>query len=570
MSDSKWEKLDEDGAIEALSDRLDALDEEDFDLSALDGYFSALEDDESLASQFDAVAGEKAFREKYKELFEGDRAGAPELQVLPAKRRPKVRRLVGRTAAVAAAVCLCCALVCQAMGIDMFGFLAHWGRGEFTFHTAGEVRPDDLKYGPFDTLEEALSANGVTVPMDPGASSGELKAAVTVSREAQSDLFTADYRDDEGWGYTVEVRRYDSAPASRVDGLGEPGAVEYVVDGRSYFILPLADGLSVRWVHGALEGSILGDLDMETAQALVRSITGDSAYRAPDPDRTPPLGNDLQSMLEAMNLDPALAPTWLPEGFTKSELNSGFSMQDVEMLHAVYDDPANEKQLSVHLEWWDDPADPAAPVFVREGGGVEEYGHNGVNFRILENGSGRIVTWLAGRVSGYISGDITAEEARKMIDSIPQWSPERPRREEPVQPADIVRNTYDSLDDALAAYGLPVGLAPGFVPERFALEEVTATELHSWTDITALYFEGEALFRISVTQYADEEAAQSSVSVVVKDDGPVEEYERGGVTYYIMSNGDHRSVAWKTGLLEGMISGPITAEEARQIIDSMN
>ena len=99
--------------------------------------------------------------------------------------------------------------------------------------------------------------------------------------------------------------------------------IQYVVDGRSYFILQLKDELSVRWIHGSMEGSIIGDLDVETAQALVRSITEGSGggYHAPDPDRTPPMGNDLRSLLEVMDLDPNLAPTWLPEGFTKSELN---------------------------------------------------------------------------------------------------------------------------------------------------------------------------------------------------------------------------------------------------------
>ena len=103
MPDSEREKLERDELIEALSDRLDGMDEEDFDLSALDEYFSALDDEAPLASEFDAVSGEKAFREKYKELFEGDRAAGSALQVLPAKRRPRGWRLAGRIAAVAAA-----------------------------------------------------------------------------------------------------------------------------------------------------------------------------------------------------------------------------------------------------------------------------------------------------------------------------------------------------------------------------------------------------------------------------------------------------------------------------------
>ena len=42
-----------------------------------------------------------------------------------------------------------------------------------------------------------------------------------------------------------------------------------------------------------------------------------------------------------------------------------------------------------------------------------------------------------------------------------------------------------------------------------------------------------------------------------------------GVTYYIMTNGDSRTVAWKSGSIEGSISGSFTLEEAKQMVDSI-
>ena len=57
---------------------------------------------------------------------------------------------------------------------------------------------------------------------------------------------------------------------------------------------------------------------------------------------------------------------------------------------------------------------------------------------------------------------------------------------------------------------------------------------------------------------------------MVKDETPVELYEREGTTYYFVTNGDYRSVNWKSDeLTECRISGYLSQDELRQMVDSM-
>lgn len=47
------------------------------------------------------------------------------------------------------------------------------------------------------------------------------------------------------------------------------------------------------------------------------------------------------------------------------------------------------------------------------------------------------------------------------------------------------------------------------------------------------------------------------------------EYERGGITFYIMNNLTRKTVAWLDGNISGSFSGELTVEECQDIIDSI-
>lgn len=583
MPEHRWNDMELDEQTEALSDYLDQMEEEEFDPAIVDRCLAAMEDLEPEASEFDAEEALKTFREKHKDLIRGNSdAGQeqPELKVLPTVRSPRRRRLAARIAAVAAVTAASCLLVCQAAGIDVLGFFAKWGREEFWFPGAGNTAVSDAAVtGTYTSLQAALDANSITAPLAPNWTPGEAEGFGTlteraqVSQEMQSTLITADWEDSTGKGYSMEIVRYDLESASvSFAAAGERDTEQYVCDGTSYYIMEQGDGtVSVLWNREDFTAELWGDLDEETAKALVRSVTrpeGERVYLAPSQDYVP-LGNSIQSMLTPHNLDARMAPTWRPAGFEKCDISAGNSGYDsrVTTVHTAYDNSDTEQSLTVHLEWWDDAGAITAPVFEGITGEPVCYVHNGVEFRLYTCGSGHVAAWQAGHVSGYISGDLTLAETKRMVDSIPRWSPERPEEESSGQVIEPEYQYYDSMADALEDYGLDAGLAPSWVPEGFVPEESEAVELFSSVEFDTVYVRDEEylMLHLSLLEKGDD----GRTTVYMKDDEPVTEYVHNDVTYYIMTNGEWRTVAWKSGNMEGSISGSFTLDEAKQMVDSI-
>ena len=54
-----------------------------------------------------------------------------------------------------------------------------------------------------------------------------------------------------------------------------------------------------------------------------------------------------------------------------------------------------------------------------------------------------------------------------------------------------------------------------------------------------------------------------------KDKSPVEQYTSGAKTVYILSNNKTITAAWSDGLIVEMITGNLTVEEVKAIIDSI-
>ncbi len=574
MEEKGLERLTEDELLEAMSDRLDQISEAEFDPAEMDAYLDALNKLDPVASDFDPEASQRAFREKHGALFQ-----EPKLRVVPTREegRPRGRRIPFRAAALAAAMVAVCAVAAGAVGLT---FLGKWGRGEFWFPGTNQAQGIDqaerpaLVTGEFDTMQAALDANGVTLPLAPARLPDGFRAdKAQVSQEAQSALFEAEYRDGAGHSYTLSLTRADHRSATgRAKSFGIKGMTAYVADGVSYYLSRNPDGtVWCTWFREDWSCELSGDLDRETAMALCRSIGEGKGYTAPSAGYEP-LGNELANMLEVSNLDPNLAPTWLPEGFVKSDINSMYGGIDDQLygVHAVYDDVEAQRKLVYHVEWWEDPAEPVPPVFAWDVDGFETYSHNGVTFRIGVGADKALVTWLDGHVSGYLWGDLSVAEARAVVDSIPEWSNVKPEPDHSGHTAvEVERKKYDSLAEAVADSGLDAGLVPGWLPEGYALENCETADLLSWFDLSAAYTNGaEQYLMFHVTRYEDGDAASQSATYI-KDDKPVVEYEHNGVTYAILTNGEFRNIVWKDGDLEGSIGGPISLEEAKQIVDSL-
>ena len=104
MPEHRWDDMEPEERLEALSDYLDEMEEEAFDPAIVDRCLAAMEDLEPEASEFDAEEALRTFRGKHRDLIRGDSAAGreqPEWKELPAVRRPRRRRLAARVAACA-------------------------------------------------------------------------------------------------------------------------------------------------------------------------------------------------------------------------------------------------------------------------------------------------------------------------------------------------------------------------------------------------------------------------------------------------------------------------------------
>ena len=410
--------------MEAFSDYLDGVPEEDFDPERAEEWFSAAEELDGAEGSFDAAAAEAAFRARHGTLL------APEMSTQKKGKVIRLRRLLPRLAGVAAAAVLAVALAAQGMGLDLFQHVASWTRGEFTFTTGAGEMPE----GPFySNGQAALDAYDVQVPMlptwNPAWEGDEIPGLdVTVTEEADGTIvFTEDHRTQSGDGYTFVVRQRTSKAQAEADvqGKDDPDVIVFEFDGRSYYILPLEEGqYRITWACGRYSGEIYGSMDLEQAEHFVRSITepDEWVYTAPDMS-VPPKYGTIQEAMEAAGIDTDYAPAWLPEGFVPVE--SDIYMSEAGSWYTAYlfaTDVEGERNLSLFFDLNTNPDSAGNTVYPKDDTPIVTFEQGGITFYIISNGPWRSVAWMDGGLSGSIGGNLTEEECREIVASIPRYA----------------------------------------------------------------------------------------------------------------------------------------------------
>ena len=126
---------------------------------------------------------------------------------------------------------------------------------------------------------------------------------------------------------------------------------------------------------------------------------------------------------------------------------------------------------------------------------------------------------------------------------------------------------FSNLQEALSAYGITESAAPGWVPPEFHLIEIKVIPTPKYIKLHAAYEDGERFWSVIVQQYAAVEDANSVI--FEKDDRDVVLYEKGGIEHYLMSNNARITAAWINNTLMCSLSGDISVDEAKQMIDSI-
>lgn len=131
------------------------------------------------------------------------------------------------------------------------------------------------------------------------------------------------------------------------------------------------------------------------------------------------------------------------------------------------------------------------------------------------------------------------------------------------------RVEYDSLQEALDAYGITTPLAPTWIPDGFSLEEVVVAEssLDGSISFQAFYIDEDKYLSIYVLALRDN--IRTNHSMWEKDDAHTVEIEIGGTTFYLMENDENPVLVWQNGLFESCIYGDVSSEVLISIAKSI-
>lgn len=123
-----------------------------------------------------------------------------------------------------------------------------------------------------------------------------------------------------------------------------------------------------------------------------------------------------------------------------------------------------------------------------------------------------------------------------------------------------------NLRETVATYtDLPA--VPTWCPQGTVEQRIQVSEQEDRVKIRASFQSAGKELGLSITVY--NEIPDAYDGTYEKDDTPVIEYISGGVTHYIISNLDNKTVVWTHANLECSISGEISTEELQQMVDSL-
>ena len=131
------------------------------------------------------------------------------------------------------------------------------------------------------------------------------------------------------------------------------------------------------------------------------------------------------------------------------------------------------------------------------------------------------------------------------------------------EPSPTYDGEYTSLQDLLMKNNRTYDMVPTWIPDGFILEKVEKNIMPDREVYRALYRNGNKEIKIRAKTYTSTDAG----NVEVED--PVEVYERFGVEYFIFTNLDQLQVVWVNQSYECLISGDISLEEAKNMINSI-
>ena len=134
-----------------------------------------------------------------------------------------------------------------------------------------------------------------------------------------------------------------------------------------------------------------------------------------------------------------------------------------------------------------------------------------------------------------------------------------------VDTTNVSMQQLNSLQDMLTLYDIHTPLAPTVFPEGCQFESVSAEELQDGIRITTFYTVPNGKIFITIHNAIE----TLPFSDVEKNSTDVEEYSSHGISHYILEDVAASKAVWQNAEWECRITGSISHEELREMIDSI-
>lgn len=549
-------------------DWLETADAEELESGTLDGFLEELERVDPLPGGFDPERSLADFHEKYAAFLE------------PQSRGRRQNRMPRRAFwAVAAVIAVLASMVTvQAFGVVIFGFFGRWTDEQFTFtgsaNKAGYQEKDrnypfaEGETAEFSTLDEALEAFRINLPLVPHwfpERFGELE--VTGSVMPSGMLFFASSGEGEQF-LTVEYSEFGEDGPAVVVEKDKNETIVYETNGMRHYIVTDHGDCRAAWTVDNILCIICAPITVEEMERIIGSIYSDIdrkqmielIYTGNGGDPALASGEEklhyrsIEEALEEFQLDIA-APKWFPEQFGELEV-TGTVMPGQKSVYAWVE---TDQKDFLGISYAKYGEGISGTVIEKDGNSPVLYESGGVRHYLLTDHNWRKAAWIQDGIECIIRGTVTEEEMKRIIDSIYLDG-------EKEAPSDEYAGL---LQAALDECGISGEFVPTWYPEGFEASEPEIIRT-SRSDIVNTMFRdaGERFFSIRIHRYHSSEDVESFI--FEKDKTPVEQYTSGTKTVYILSNNDTITTTWSDGLIFETISGNLTVEEFKKIIDSID
>lgn len=132
------------------------------------------------------------------------------------------------------------------------------------------------------------------------------------------------------------------------------------------------------------------------------------------------------------------------------------------------------------------------------------------------------------------------------------------------EPMSDDQREFTSLQEMLAAEKRDSSIVPTWIPEGFELAQIEKDSSPIQEIYTVRYMNGNSIIRIQVTSYLSDDKQKHEI-----ENDPVEIYAHNWIDYYIFENEGQLRAFWMVDSYECDISGDISIDELKMMIDSI-